>query len=110
MLDERFPEGKIIERIHKSRERNYKVINLAKEKFIKKNGRLFCQVCGFDFENTYGKLGKGFIEGHHTIAVSEMSYDHKTRIEDIVLVCSNCHRMIHKKRPWLRMDELKKIL
>ena len=110
LSDEGFLEGKIIERIHKSRERSYKVINLAKERFLEENGCLSCQVCGFDFEKTYGKLGENFIEGHHIIAVSEMSHDHKTRVEDIALVCSNCHRMIHKKRPWLKMDELKEIL
>lgn len=110
LSDEGFPEGKIIERIHKSRERSYNVINLAKKRFLEENGCLFCQVCRFDFEKTYGKLGEDFIEGHHTIAVSEMSHNHKTRVEDIALVCSNCHRMIHKKRPWLKMDELKEIL
>ncbi|MEG1400930.1 HNH endonuclease [Bacteroides sp.] len=110
LSNEGFPEGKIIERIHKSRERSYKVIDLAKKRFLDVNGSLFCQVCGFDFEKTYGKLGEYFIEGHHTIAVSEMSHEQKTRVEDIVLVCSNCHRMIHKKRPWLKMSELKKIL
>lgn len=110
LFDEEFSEGTIIEKIHKVRERNPKVINLAKEKFIEENGRLFCQVCGFDFEKTYGKLGEGFIEGHHIVAISEMSNGHKTRVEDIVLVCSNCHRMIHKKRPWLEKNGLKEIL
>lgn len=27
--------------------------------------------------------------------------DQKTKLEDLVLVCSNCQRMIHRKRPWL---------
>jgi len=105
-----FPEGKIVERMHKARERNNQVIFLAKEKFKKENGRLFCQVCGFDFEKTYGNIGKDFIEGHHTIAVSEMSTEHKTKVEDIAMLCSNCHKMIHKKRPWLTMSDIKKLL
>lgn len=105
-----FPEGKLVERLHIARERNYQVISHAKQNFANKNGRVFCQVCGFDFENVYGDLGKGFIEGHHTIAVSDMTSDHKTKIEDIAMVCPNCHRMLHKKRPWLTMNDLNNIL
>jgi len=109
-LDGEFPEGKIVERMHMSRERNLQVMSLAKQHFKRLHGRLFCQVCGFDFEKTYGSLGFDFIEGHHTIAVSEMAPDHKTRIENIAMLCSNCHRMVHKKRPWLSMLELETML
>jgi len=109
-LSDEFPEGKLVERTHKARERNIQVINLAKQSFISKNGRLNCQVCGFDFETVYGSLGTGFIEGHHTIAVADMQPDHKTKVEDIALVCSNCLRMLHKKRPWLSMNNLTKLI
>lgn len=105
-----FPEGRIVERTHKARERNNQVIALAKERFKKQHGRLFCQVCKFDFEKTYGNIGKDFIEGHHTIAVSEMTPDHKTKVEEIAMLCPNCHRMVHKKRPWLTMMELDKLI
>ena len=105
-----FPEGKIVERTHKSRERNNQVISLAKEKFKNLHGRLFCQVCDFDFEKIYGQVGKEFIEGHHTVAVSDMAPDHKTKVEDIAMLCANCHRMVHKKRPWLTMKDLGKLL
>lgn len=105
-----FPEGKIVERKHKARERNSKVIDIAKSNFLKKNKKLYCEVCGFDFETKYGSIGKYFIEGHHTIPVSEMSEGHMTKPEDIALLCSNCHRMVHKKRPWLKKGELHKIL
>lgn len=105
-----FPEGAIVERIHLHRERNHKVIRLAKENFKQRFGKLFCQVCGFDFSEKYGELGEGFIEGHHTIAVSEMQPNHETKPEDIALVCANCHRMLHRQRPWLRINELKQIL
>jgi len=105
-----FPEGKIAERIHKSRERNSKVIELAKRNFKLKYGRLFCQVCKFDFEKKYGKIGSDFIEAHHTIPVSIMAENHMTSPNDIALLCSNCHKMVHKKRPWLSMDKLNSLL
>jgi 5-methylcytosine-specific restriction protein A len=105
-----FPEGKIVERTHKARERNSQVITLAKENFKKLNGRIFCQICDFDFDKTYGSIGKDFIEGHHTVAVSDMTPGHKTKVEDIAMLCANCHRMVHKKRPWLTMKDLDQLI
>lgn len=107
---EGFPEGKTVERIHKRRERNPKVISIAKDLYRKKNGKLTCQACGFDFEKVYGKIGVDYIEGHHIIPVSEMEDGHITKPEDIALLCSNCHRMVHKKRPWLKMKNLKTLV
>jgi len=79
--EEGFPEGKIIERKHKARERNSELIIKAKQNFKEKNGKLFCQICGFDFEKTYGKLGANFIEAHHTIPVSEMKAEYVSKVE-----------------------------
>lgn len=108
-LDGEFPEGKISERKHKFRERDSTVVQLAKQGFKDINDHLFCQVCEFDFEKEYGEIGIDFIEAHHTIPVSEMKAGHKTKIEDIAMLCPNYHRMAHKKRPWLKMAELKEL-
>jgi 5-methylcytosine-specific restriction protein A len=110
LLEGEFPEGKVVERIHKMRERNSKVVAIAKENFKRKHGKLICQVCGFDFEKVYGEIGKDFIEGHHTIPVSEMKDGHITKPEEIALLCANCHRMVHKKRPWLTMNKMNSLL
>jgi hypothetical protein len=108
--DEGFPEGKLKLKQHLSRERVPKVIKLAKERFLHIHGKLFCEVCGFDFKEHYGDLGEGYIEGHHTIPISEMAEDAETKVEDIALVCANCHRMLHRKRPWLSITTLKGVL
>jgi len=71
--DDEFSEGKILLKKHLQRERNVKLIELSKKKFIEKNGKLYCEVCGFDFEQVYGELGKKFIEAHHIKPVSQMS-------------------------------------
>jgi 5-methylcytosine-specific restriction protein A len=58
-----------------------------------------CCICGFDFELVYGERGKGFIEVHHTKPLSEV--EGETVIDpatDLVPVCSNCHRMIHRRK------------
>ena len=73
---------------------------------------LSCMVCNFNFEETYGPHGKSFIEVHHLKPLSEFEeesvIDPKT---DMVVVCSNCHRMIHRKRnnP-LTIEELQNML
>ena len=108
--DNSFPEGKRKLRMHICRERNQQVIKKAKEEYRNKYGNLRCQVCGFDFEKTYGEIGKDFIEGHHTIPVSDLKENDKTKVEDIALVCSNCHKMLHRKRPWKSINELKDLL
>jgi 5-methylcytosine-specific restriction protein A len=109
-IEGEFPEGKVVERIHKGRERNKKVIADAKQNFKLKHGRVYCQACKFDFEKVYGKHGKDFIEGHHIIPVCDMKSAHKSKPEEIVLLCANCHRMVHKIRPWLTLVKLKSIV
>jgi putative restriction endonuclease len=67
-----FEEGKRKLKQHIVRERNPQVIKVAKQHFKEKNGRLFCEVCDFDFYEKYGEVGEDFIEGHHTIPVSKL--------------------------------------
>lgn len=109
--DESFPEGKKVLRKHLIRERNPYLKMKAIAKFKKEhNGNVFCEICGFDFHKKYGDLGKDFIEMHHLKPVSQMQDKDETKMEDIILVCSNCHSMIHRKRPWLLKDEIKEII
>ena len=107
-----FEEGKKAYRRHVSYERDSKVAKLAKKKRISEAHELRCDVCDFCFNEAYGSLGMEFIEAHHTIPVAKMHKKGKkdTKISDIALVCSNCHRMIHRYVPWLSISQLRKIL
>jgi 5-methylcytosine-specific restriction endonuclease McrA len=55
-----------------------------------------CQLCGFRFEKAYGRLGSGFAEAHHRVPLNQLRDQVRTRIEDLVTVCANCHRMLHR--------------
>jgi 5-methylcytosine-specific restriction protein A len=66
--------------------------------------------CGFNFAARYGERGSGFIECHHTKPVSALRPGEKTRLEDLALLCANCHRMIHIRRPWMTVGQLKQAL
>lgn len=105
-----FSEGAARYAMHLMRERNQMLIKEVKRRAMARDGRLACEVCGFDFSEVYGELGAGFIEAHHTIPVSEMEENDLTRIEDLVLLCPNCHRMVHRRRPWVKRHELTSIL
>jgi predicted HNH restriction endonuclease len=59
--DEDFPEGGIKERRHKYRERNPRLVNMAKNLFVQKHKRLFCEVCGLDFKKVYREEGRWHI-------------------------------------------------
>lgn len=109
--EECFSEGKVILRKHIIRERNSQLIKRAKEKFKEKHeGKLYCEICKTDFSQVYGDLGKDFIEAHHIKPVSEMQDGDETSINDIVMLCSNCHSMVHRRKSWLTREELKSIL
>lgn len=92
-----------------TKERNKELIRLAKEQHLKNDKKLCCQVCGFSFMYNYGEIGHGFIEAHHIFPISQLTEETETKIEDLALVCSNCHRMLHRRRPWLTIDNLKAI-
>lgn len=90
--------------LHKIRERNRKIIQLKK---VAAKNNLRCEICGFSFFEKYGAFGQNFIEVHHTNPVAEMKPNERTRLEDLILVCSNCHSIIHSKRPCLTVNEVK---
>lgn len=70
-----------------------------------------CRVCEFDFEKTYGEVGKNFIHVHHLIEISSVSEEYEIDpIQDLLPVCPNCHAMIHKKKPAYTIEEVKSFL
>lgn len=109
LTSEPFQEGGFKMRTHLVRERNSKVVKEAKRLFKSLHGgRLFCEVCGFDFKEKYGKIGEGFIEAHHKIEFSKIKGKHEIKPSDFVMVCSNCHSILH--REGLSISVLKKRL
>jgi predicted HNH restriction endonuclease len=109
-IDEDFSEGQVLTRLHKIRERNPALTKKKKQKVLSETGRLECEVCSFDFHKIYGKLGKGYAECHHTTPLSTLNRESKTKLADLSIVCANCHRMIHRSRNWVSIEELKNMI
>lgn len=99
-------EGKSVLAKHMRYERNSSFIKSIKEKALKDNKMLNCRICNFSFLEKYGEIGKGFIEAHHINPLSESEGKRVTKEKDIILVCSNCHRMLHRGNPNLSVEEL----
>jgi 5-methylcytosine-specific restriction enzyme A len=79
---------------HRKIERNPTAAKRAK----KFHGTL-CQACNLDFAKQYGAIGAGFIEAHHLKAITTLEEGlavHYDIAEDFAVLCSNCHRMIHR--------------
>ncbi|SDZ67582.1 Predicted restriction endonuclease, HNH family [Variovorax sp. YR266] len=103
-------EGKVATRVHRYRERDRRLVEEAKAHALKKYGRLFCIACAFDFSKRYGDAGAGIIDVHHTKPVHTMKPGEKTKVADLALLCSNCHRIVHSKRKWLTVERVREIL
>jgi hypothetical protein len=105
-----FPEGRMVAAMHYRRERNPQLVRKAKARFLRIHGRLYCEVCTFDFKGFYGDLGEGFVEAHHSVPLRSLTEEAKTRVEDLRMVCANCHRMLHKGKQWLTIAELSDVV
>ena len=102
-----FPEGRAKYRLHRTLERDSKIVRKKKARRLADTGSLQCDVCSLDFKETYGSRGEGFIEAHHKTPVATLDGAAKTKLSDLALVCSNCHRMLHRGTPMLSVDELR---
>lgn len=71
-----------------------------------------CMICGFDYEKVYGELGKGYIEVHHIKPLSSQNEEVNVNPDtDLICVCANCHRMLHRYRNYIiSIDELRGIV
>jgi len=100
-------EGKVATRVHRYRERDRRLVAEARAQAMKKHGRLVCAACSFDFSKQYGEVGADIIDVHHTKPVHTMEPGEKTKVADLVLLCSNCHRVVHSRRKWLSVEQVK---
>jgi len=102
-------EGGLALRAHLRRERDRR---LRRKKITATRRRglpIACEVCQFDFGYVYGSHGLDYIECHHRIPL-HVTGQTQTRLTDLALLCSNCHRMIHHGKQWLTVEALKDLV
>lgn len=97
-------EGRMTEARVMRRQRNQK----ARQQCLEASGYK-CYICGFNFEETYGEIGKGFLEVHHIKPLATYDDEHPIPLSELCALCSNCHSMVHRKKEVLDVEELKRI-
>lgn len=104
LLNENVSEGDIKERKTKVRERSSKLRSAAIEHFTH-NGIIACDCCGFEFKTFYGPIyGENTcIEIHHLKPIflyndEDMNLTIDKALQNLLPVCPNCHRVIHKNK------------
>lgn len=98
---------------HYEIERSQAIIKHFKTYKLSLDANLKCEICNFSFRKTYGEIGLGLIEVHHIQPISQQTGIHQTKFNDLILVCSNCHSVLHRKldnKNYITIDELKALL
>lgn len=92
--------------------RSTRIPKMAKMSALQRgNGYIECECCRFDFRRTYGDIGIEYIECHHKNFLA--NGERLTTPEDLALVCSNCHRMLHRKKTdteYYSVEELRELI
>ncbi|EKF6713448.1 HNH endonuclease [Vibrio cholerae] len=109
-MESNFAEGAEKYKKHRSLECDSSIARKVKAMRLKTSGRLECEVCEFDFFTAYGEHGLGYIEAHHTTPIKELKGTRKTQASELALVCSNCHKMLHRGKPLMSVIDLRKVL
>lgn len=81
-------------------------------KKIKASRGYKCEACGMTFKERYPGLDDEFIECHHKLPYSHLR-EHEERSmkpSDFLILCPNCHAMIHRLADPGDLDTLKEIL
>ncbi|KNY04771.1 hypothetical protein AKH00_14910 [Microbacterium sp. GCS4] len=101
-------EGGILEHIARRRERDRGLRTRKIRAVLDAGGTTACEVCGFDFGLTYGERGEGYVEVHH-VRPLHVTGATVTRLDDLALLCANCHRMCHRGQ-WITPEDVRALL
>jgi 5-methylcytosine-specific restriction protein A len=91
---------------HLVRERDVALAEAKRRDVLKSRGRLACEACGFNFAVVYGEVGAGFCEVHHLTPLAMRSGNETTSLDDLAILCSNCHSIIHRTFPMWPVTDL----
>ena len=92
--------------LHLQRERNQMVVRNKK----KQATSLDCEVCGFSFSRAYGSAASEYCEVHHLLPLSDVEHSTRTRMEDLAILCANCHRVVHLDNPPHTLNQVRSML
>jgi 5-methylcytosine-specific restriction protein A len=94
--DEEVTEGSMSEKVHRRRDRarglRPKVLNRHRKA---NGGKLHCDCCSAKERKRLGAVAEAEFEAHHKVPLASDAGKTKTKVSDLVVLCANCHRLIH---------------
>jgi predicted HNH restriction endonuclease len=78
---------------------------LIEEKKRRSDGK--CTVCGFDFKAIYKGLDRDCLVAHYVQPIGKRRTASKTTLDQIDILCPNCHAAVHSQDPPLTAGELR---
>jgi 5-methylcytosine-specific restriction protein A len=103
-------QAEFLFQFHKNRETDPLVIKVKKEMVLSDAKSLKCEVCGFDSVSVYGELGRDLMEIHYNIEFQSEPALESSSMEDFIIICSNCHKVLDKNFALIDADDLKNII
>lgn len=104
-------EGRLLTRLHVFKERDRRFARKVRDHYRRIcGGRLVCEACRRVPVNEYGPAGDRCMEAHHKVPIEQLQPDSITVVEEMAMVCANCHRVIHSQKPCLKIDEVRALL
>lgn len=103
-------QSEFLFQFHKNRETDPLVIKVKKEMVLSNSKSLKCEVCGFDSVSVYGELGSDLMEIHYNRELKTEPALESSSMEDFIIVCSNCHKVLDKNFALIDAYDLKNII
>jgi 5-methylcytosine-specific restriction protein A len=102
------PEGALRQGLtpHYYRERDPTLRPRKLAEMIERFGKLSCECCA-DEADRYGDKKVSVYEVHHTIPLAAYDGGEITNLNEVALLCANCHRMVHSRNPPKSVEDLK---
>ena len=95
---------------HVRRERDRRLASYKKASAQASGRPLTCEACLVSLKTLDAELGEASCEVHHAKPIGRMARPSETTLDDLHILCANCHRMIHRAEPFLTVEELRRRL
>lgn len=82
--------------LHMQIERDRGIRDAKIRAFMEEQGAIFCEVCRIRFTEQYPFLEADLIEVHHIVPLHTLSNKTEVRLNDLILLCPNCHTVVHQ--------------
>ena len=92
---------------HVRREREPRIAEAKRVASRNESGELECEACGFVAQHAYSGFAGDVAEVHHRRPLGEATGPVETTLDDLAILCANCHRAIHQTRPMLSVEDFR---